>query len=58
MRARSIFSFEITQGKLKNLKRTEIGERIRDMFYDNNTKILYLFLENSSSIGFINLENI
>lgn len=58
MRARSIFSFEINQGKLKNLKKTEIGERIRDMFYDNNTKILYLFLENSSSIGFINLENI
>ena len=38
---------------IKNLKETAINERIRDLKYKDN--ILYMFMENSASIGIIDL---
>ena len=37
------------------MSRVQIGERIRDIVYEDNK--LYLFLESSSSIGVIDLKN-
>ena len=54
MKDKSLYFFELDEEKkLKNLKRVEVYERVRDLnFYDNK---LYLFLEGSTSIGVINL---
>ena len=55
MYKRSLFTFNVNdENKLENLERIEIGERIRDMIYDDGK--LYLYLENSSSIGIINFK--
>ena len=55
MRAKSIFTFEINQKKIKNLNQIEIGERIRDLYYDNQNKSLYLFLETTASLGVLKI---
>ena len=39
-----------------NLKRIEIGERIRDFIFDIKRNKAYLFLEDTASIGVINFE--
>ncbi len=55
MYKRSLFTFNVNdENKLENLERIEVGERIRDMIYDDGK--LYLYLENSSSIGIINFK--
>ena len=54
MRAKSLFTFEIKQEKIKNLKQISIGERIRDIYFNQKDKTVYLFLENSSSLGILN----
>ena len=53
LKDKSIYSFQLSENqKLINLKRIEIFERIRDLKYKDNK--LYLFLEDTPSIGIIN----
>ena len=55
MKDKSIYFFELSdQKKLNNLVRVEVFERIRDLKFKNNQ--LFLFLENTASIGVINLD--
>lgn len=52
MREKSIYTFEINNNyELENLKKIYVGERIRDMIYNENQKMLLMFLENTASIG-------
>ena len=53
--ANYIYFFEIQNSQINNMSRVQIGERIRDIVYEDNK--LYLFLESSSSIGVIDLKN-
>ena len=53
LRDGSLYFFEINNKKLSNLKRVGVGERVRDINIKNNK--LYLFLEDTASIGIINL---
>ena len=54
MRARSIYFFNISkQKKVNNFFRVSVGERVRDMIYKNNK--IYLFLDNTNSVGVIDL---
>ena len=41
------------QKQIINLDRVEVFERVRDLRFNNNQ--LYLFMENTASIGVINL---
>ena len=55
MKDKSIYFFELNENrKIINLERVEIDERIRDLTFHKN--ILYLYLENSSSIGLIEIK--
>ncbi len=52
LKNKSLYYFEINNKKISNLERVNVFERVRDLkFHSNN---LYLFLENSASIGLIN----
>ena len=52
---KSLYFFNLDiNNQIQNLERVEIGERIRDLIFYNNK--LILFLENTSSIGVINLK--
>ncbi len=54
LRAYSLYFFELnSEKKMINLKRVKVNERIRDLKFKNNK--LYLFLENTASIGIISL---
>ncbi len=54
LKGKSIYFFELNdKKKIINLKKIEISERIRDLKFNNNK--LYLFLENTASIGIIDL---
>ena len=54
LRDKSIYFFKLNdENKIINIERVEVFERVRDLKFYNNE--LYLFLENSSSIGIINL---
>ncbi len=54
MKDKSLYFFELNKKReIFNLERVEVFERIRDLSLNNNK--LYLFLENSGSIGVINL---
>ena len=54
MKDKSLYFFEInSQKQIINLDRVEVFERIRDLIFKNNK--LYLFMENTASIGVINL---
>lgn len=54
MKDKSIYFFELNQKKLLiNLKRVEVFERVRDLRVKNNQ--LYLFMEDTASIGIINI---
>ena len=47
--------FELNEQKqIINLNRVEVFERVRDLRFDNNQ--LYLFMEDTASIGVINLD--
>ena len=51
----SLYFFELdNKKKMVNLNRVEIGERIRDLYFKND--VLYLFLEDTSSIGMIKID--
>lgn len=47
----SYFLLSSQLSNLKNLKKIYVGERIRDMIYNENQKMLLMFLENTASIG-------
>ena len=54
MRDKSLYFFELNKQKqIINLERVEVFERVRDLSFINNQ--LYLFMENTASIGVINL---
>ena len=55
LKYKSLYFFELNnQKKLINLEQIEVSERIRDLkFYDDK---LYLFMEDTASIGLINLK--
>ena len=53
LKDQSLYFFKIKEKKIFNLTRIELSERIRDLVFNNNK--LYLFLEDSASIGVINL---
>ena len=54
MKDKSIYFFELNEQKqIINLNRVEVFERVRDLRFNNNQ--LYLFMENTASIGVINL---
>ena len=54
MKDKSLYFFELNKAKeIINLERVEVGERVRDLRFNNNQ--LYLFMENTASIGVINL---
>ena len=54
LRDKSLYFFDLNKEKqIINLNRVEVFERIRDLRFNNNQ--LYLFMENTASIGVINL---
>ena len=55
LKDRSIYFFELNeQEQIINLKRVEVYERIRDLKFNDNK--LFLFMEDTASIGVINLK--
>ena len=54
LKTKSLYFFELNEQKqIINLNRVEVNERVRDLRFDNNQ--LYLFMEDTASIGVINL---
>ena len=54
LKDKSLYFFELNEKKqIMNLDRVEVGERVRDLKFNNNK--LYLFMENTASIGVIYL---
>ena len=54
MKDKSLYFFELNKAKeIINLERVEVFERVRDSRFNNNQ--LYLFMENTASIGVIKL---
>ena len=54
MKDKSLYFFELSKDeKITNLERVEVFERIRDLRYKDDK--LYLFLENTATIGVISL---
>ena len=54
LKDKSLYFFELNEQKqIINLDRVEVFERVRDMRLNNNQ--LYLFMEDTASIGVINL---
>lgn len=54
LKDKSLYFFELGDSRLiKNLTRVIVGERIRDLKFKNNN--LYMFLEDTASIGVLNL---
>ena len=55
MRDKSLYFFELNEEReIINLDRVEVFERVRDLELNNNK--LYLFMENTASIGAIDLK--
>lgn len=55
LKDKSLYFFSLDENNnIENFKRIEIGERIRDIIFDNNK--LIIFLEDTASIGIINFE--
>ncbi len=55
LKDKSLYFFELNEQKqIINLNRVEVFERVRDLRFDNNQ--LYLFMEDTASIGVINLD--
>jgi glucose/arabinose dehydrogenase len=51
---KSLYFFDLENKRISNLEQVKVFERIRDLkFYDNK---LYLFMEDTASIGIINLD--
>lgn len=57
MRDKSIYFFSLTDtNEIINLNKIKVNERIRDMIFKNNK--LFLFMEDSASVGEINLKKL
>ena len=55
MKDKSLYFFELSEmNKLINMKRVQVFERVRDLIFKNQK--LYLFLENTGSLGIIELK--
>ena len=54
LKDKSLYFFELKDKQILSINRIEVFERVRDLIYKNNK--LYLFLEDTPSIGIINLE--
>ena len=55
MKDKSIYIFELNKNKkINNLEKIILSERVRDLIFKNNK--LYLFLEDTASIGVINFK--
>ena len=55
MKDKSLYFFELNKAqKVINLDRVEVFERVRDLIFKDNN--LYLFLEDTASIGIINFD--
>jgi len=51
---KSLYFFDLENKRISNLEQVKVFERIRDLkFYDNK---LYLFMEDTASIGIINID--
>jgi 6-phosphogluconolactonase (cycloisomerase 2 family) len=56
MKDKSLYFFEINEKRqVLDLKRVEVYERIRDLRFHGENNQLYLFMEDTASIGLINL---
>ena len=53
MRDKSLYFFALENKKVVNIQRVSVGERVRDIKFENNK--LYLFLENTASLGIIEI---
>ena len=53
MKDASLYFFELNNNKISNLNKVGLYERIRDVNFNNNK--LYLFLEDTPSLGIITL---
>ena len=49
----SLHVVELKDNKVKNETQLVINERIRDMFYEDTTKQIFLFLESTGSVGIL-----
>ena len=57
LKDKSLYNFKLdNNNKIIELERIEVFERIRDIIYKKN--ILYLFLEDTASIGIIDIKNL
>ena len=54
LKDKSLYFFELKDKQILSMERVEVFERVRDLRF--NDKKLYLFLEDTPSIGIINLE--
>ena len=58
LKAKKIFNFELNENNIKIVDEIDLGQRIRDIVYDDDLKIYFLFLENMPSISLLlNKEN-
>ncbi len=56
LKDRSIYTFLLNNNnEIIEFKRIVVGERIRDMVYDEKTKKVFLFMEDTASIGIIKI---
>ncbi len=55
LKYQSLYFFELKNKKINNIEKIEVGERIRDLVFNNEA--LYLFMESSASIGVIHLKS-
>ena len=54
LKDKSLYFFELNEkNKIVDLKRIQVFERVRDLIFKN--KKLYLFLENTASLGIIEI---
>ena len=59
MKDKSLHIFNLNnKNKISSIKRIPIGERIRDVAVNKETQDMYISLENSTSIGVINLSSL
>ena len=55
LKDKSLYFFKLNKNnKIVEIDKVKVFERIRDLQYKNNN--LYLFLEDSASLGIINLD--
>ena len=55
MKDNSLYFFELNKQKqIINLNRVQVFERVRDLGFNNNQ--LFLFMEDTASIGVLNLD--